>query len=58
MRRMLKPEEIERLRSEAMVDERTMYRWATGQAVRGDVRRRVERAAKRLRIVIPAELAA
>ena len=53
IRFMLKPEELERLRGEAMVDERTMYRLATGQKVRGDVRRRVERAAKRLRIELP-----
>lgn len=50
---VIKPEDIERLRSEAEVDERTMYRYVSGQSVRGDVRRRVARAAKRLRITIP-----
>lgn len=53
---MLKPEDVERLRVEAMIDERTMYRLTTGQSVRGDVRRRVERAAKRLSIVLPRGL--
>lgn len=55
---MLTPSELERLRAEAMIDERTMYRLATKQAVRGDVKRRVERAAKRLRIDLPADFLA
>lgn len=59
LRRMpIKPEDLERLRSEAEIDERTMYRFVSGQSVRGDIRRRVARAAKRLRIVLPRELAA
>lgn len=58
MRSMLTPQDIERLRAEAMIDERTMYRLATRQAVRGDVRRRVERAAKRLRITLPPDFLA
>lgn len=54
----IKPEDMERLRIEAEVDERTMYKLIAGQAVRGDIRRRVARAAKRLKIALPQELAA
>ncbi len=55
---VIKPEDMERLLIEAEVDERTMYKLIAGQAVRGDIRRRVARAAKRLKIALPQELAA
>jgi hypothetical protein len=53
---MLKPEELERLRVEATIDERTMYRVAAAKPVRPDVRRRLEAAALRLAIRLPRGL--
>ncbi len=50
---MLKPEELERIRVEATVDERTMYKVTARQFVRSDVRARIEKAAARLGLSLP-----
>lgn len=50
---MLKPEDLQRLATEASLDERTVARLAMRKPVRGDIRRRVTIAAERLRVVLP-----